>query len=611
MASVGSICRLGAGAALCLAGCRTPAPQVGDAHMTGTRPLTPTPMGSTVRSWLLCGPFPCDPGDLDRVRRTAHDTDLLAASGGESGVRPEDGQPAPGTPGTPPWLYHESPADSLDFLKALAERPPHENVVAYAYAVVQSDRAQDAWLAVGSDDTVKAFVNGQCVLDRYEFRALTKDQDVVPVKLAAGRNPLLLKVLNGGGGWGATCRVFTSDQFLTRLCDEAQAAPLACEAVFAGERLPGFRLDLPAWANGLAGTCAIRAVYYDTDGKEVATAARPGRYGAIVTITPANGRPRTEYVTLFRRPGDANWQNTVWDRFPGELPPGLGIAPDVVRHQQAILADYCKWLVAEDQSKRGDAAVLLAGLYETPADAPPAVQRTGPWARDQKWWYTLRKGLGTVNTLYLVDLPAGYANDSVKRWPLVLFLHGAGERGDDVARVRIHGPPKRAAAGDSFPFILVSPQCPQGTWWSVSELGDLLDRIQAEFRVDLDRVYCTGLSMGGFGTWAMACEFPDRFAAIAPICGGGDPHDVERIAKLPCWVFHGAKDSVVPLARSEEMVTALQAAGGKPGLTVYPEAGHDSWTPTYDNPAFYEWLLANRRGQPVWPAAESPAAPKP
>ena len=102
--------------------------------------------------------------------------------------------------------------------------------------------------------------------------------------------------------------------------------------------------------------------------------------------------------------------------------------------------------------------------------------------------------------------------------------------------------------------------------------------------------------MGGFGTWALAAAHPERFAAIAPICGGGDPKQAERLKDLPIWVFHGAKDPTVPLARSEEMVKALKEAGGEPKFTVYPDAGHDSWTETYDNPELYEWFLAHKRG---------------
>lgn len=596
---------VGVAALLAMAGCRTAATR-GDSMMPTT--LKPAPVGEFVRSWLVCGPFPCAAGDQDTARRAAFDSDLLASAGGEAGICPQAGQPAPGTARSQTWLACDSPADTLDLTKALADFTPHDNAVAYAYASLCSERAQSAWLAVGSDDAVKVFLNGECVLDRYLFRGAVKDQDMVQVKLVQGTNRILLKVLNGTGGWAAICRVLTADQALARLQDAAAAASLACECVFAGDRLPTFRLDLPDWAQCLAGRCTVQATFYDAGYNEVTTAARPGRYGAIVKVVPREGRPRTEFVTLFRRPGEVNWRATTWETFASPLPPGLGIAPDVARNQQASIGDCCKWLFADGLGKPGVGAVLLAGLYETSPTAPPAVRRTDVWSRDQNWWYGLKKKQGLVNTRYLTDLPPGYAAEPARRWPLVLFLHGAGERGDDLARVRLHGPPKRVAAGDAFPFILVSPQCPSGVWWCVPELLDLLDRIQTEYRVDPDRIYCTGLSMGGFGTWALACESPARFAAIAPICGGGDPREAERIAGIPSWVFHGGKDTVVPPAMGEEMVHALQAVGAKPGFTLYPAAGHDSWTATYNNPAFYEWLLANRRGHPVWP---TPAATAP
>ena len=197
---------------------------------------------------------------------------------------------------------------------------------------------------------------------------------------------------------------------------------------------------------------------------------------------------------------------------------------------------------------------------------------------------------------YLLYIPEGY-NEAKRPWPLVLFLHGAGERGDDLEKVKIHGPPKLAAAGKQFPFILVSPQCPQDSWWpkEADRLKALLDEIGAKYDVDKDREYVTGLSMGGFGTWALAFAEPHRFAALAPICGRGDPDKVAAIKHVPVWVFHGGKDNVVPLKDSEAMVEALKAAGATPKFTVYPEAGHDSWTATYDNPEFYEWMLAQRR----------------
>ncbi|MBC8873228.1 MAG: prolyl oligopeptidase family serine peptidase [Planctomycetes bacterium] len=198
-----------------------------------------------------------------------------------------------------------------------------------------------------------------------------------------------------------------------------------------------------------------------------------------------------------------------------------------------------------------------------------------------------------VTVDYLLFLPDGY--DKQESWPLILFLHGAGERGDDLELVKKHGPPKIVETKKDFPFIVVSPQCKPKVWWEPVKLLALLDDIVAKYKVDEDRIYVTGLSMGGFGTWALAAQSPDRFAAIVPICGGGEPYWTRRFPHLPVWVFHGAKDFGVPLRRSEEMVDALKKAGGEPKLTVYPDAGHDSWTETYDNPELYEWLLKHKR----------------
>ena len=204
----------------------------------------------------------------------------------------------------------------------------------------------------------------------------------------------------------------------------------------------------------------------------------------------------------------------------------------------------------------------------------------------------------TVKMNYLLYLPPGYPGG--QSWPLMLFLHGAGERGDDLERVKIHGPPKLIASeGRHFPFVIVSPQCPAEGWWSdddqIERLDALLEDAVGRYDIDRGRLYVTGLSMGGFGTWRLATLYPHRFAAIAPICGGGDPEEAKGLGHLPAWVFHGAKDPVVPLESSEQMVEALKKAGAPVDFTVYPETGHDSWTETYDNPELYEWFLQHRR----------------
>ncbi|MEO1972740.1 MAG: prolyl oligopeptidase family serine peptidase [Pirellulaceae bacterium] len=197
---------------------------------------------------------------------------------------------------------------------------------------------------------------------------------------------------------------------------------------------------------------------------------------------------------------------------------------------------------------------------------------------------------------YLLYLPKDYSEK--KSWPLMLFLHGAGERGGNLDLVKVHGPPKLIAAGREFPCIIVSPQCQKNRWWEPIELMALLDQIVATRNVDQDRICVTGLSMGGFGSWRLAAYSPNRFSAIAPICGGGETYWTRRFSHLSVWVFHGAKDMRVPLERSQEMVDSLSKAGGKPKLTVYPDAGHDSWTETYNNPEFYKWLLSQVRSKP-------------
>ena len=200
-----------------------------------------------------------------------------------------------------------------------------------------------------------------------------------------------------------------------------------------------------------------------------------------------------------------------------------------------------------------------------------------------------------IGLKYLLYLPSDY-DKSDKAFPLVIFLHGAGERGSDIEAVKKHGPPMLVENGKEFPFILISPQCPESTRWNNQTLvlTALLDDIEAQYNVDKSKVYVTGLSMGGQGTWALALAQPNRFAAIAPICGWTDTFEVCRIKHLPVWVFHGAKDLVVPLIKSEEMVNALKRCGAEEiNLTVYPDAGHDSWTETYNNDKLYEWLLSH------------------
>lgn len=196
---------------------------------------------------------------------------------------------------------------------------------------------------------------------------------------------------------------------------------------------------------------------------------------------------------------------------------------------------------------------------------------------------------------YLLWLPHDYKKDKKKAFPLLIFLHGSGERGDSLELVKMHGPPSIVENRSDFPFITVSPQCPKGKRWNHEDLQLLLEKVKSKYRIDPSRVYLTGLSMGGFGTWNWACNYPDQFAAIAPICGGGDIQFADALKNTPVWAFHGEADPVVPVKRTIEMVEAVNAKGGSARMTIYPEVGHDSWENAYNDPELYKWLLAQIR----------------
>ncbi len=199
-----------------------------------------------------------------------------------------------------------------------------------------------------------------------------------------------------------------------------------------------------------------------------------------------------------------------------------------------------------------------------------------------------------VECQYLLHLPANYS--AAARWPLILHLHGAGERGEDLEKVRGFGLARVCERDPAFPFVVVSPQCPADDFWRTDVLLGLLDEIEERYAVDLDRVYVTGASMGGYGTWALGAHEPERFAAIAPVCGRAAGLWAWNLIALPTWVFHGAFDPIVPIEESQRMVDALTKLGNPVKFTVYPRGLHDVWTRTYRSPELFDWFLTHKRG---------------
>lgn len=197
---------------------------------------------------------------------------------------------------------------------------------------------------------------------------------------------------------------------------------------------------------------------------------------------------------------------------------------------------------------------------------------------------------------YLAFLPKSYSAKG-EGVPLIVFLHGSGERGSDLEKVKAWGPPAIAEKNPDFPFMVVSPQLPEGEWWHALTLKGMLDEVLASYNVDRRRVYLTGLSMGGYGAWDFASRYPHYFAALAPVCGGGIALTAGGMRPIAVWVFHGKKDDAVPEEESARMVDALKAAGGNVKYTMLPEAGHvDAWVHAYGEAGLFDWFLQQRRG---------------
>jgi predicted peptidase len=209
--------------------------------------------------------------------------------------------------------------------------------------------------------------------------------------------------------------------------------------------------------------------------------------------------------------------------------------------------------------------------------------------------------------------------DDGETYPLVIFLHGAGERGDDNRKQLIHGLKEfvTPANREKYPCFIIAPQCPQEQRWVEVEWTldahtmpektseplrltfELIEKLTSELPIDRSRIYVTGLSMGGYGTWDAIQRNPELFAAAVPVCGGGDETYAEGLRSVPIWAFHGNKDTVVKPRRSTSMVEAVNRAGGRAKLTMYEGVGHDSWNPAYADPEMLAWLFSQRKPTPA------------
>lgn len=196
---------------------------------------------------------------------------------------------------------------------------------------------------------------------------------------------------------------------------------------------------------------------------------------------------------------------------------------------------------------------------------------------------------------YLAYLPTDYNKDNTKEWPLIIYLHGSSCKGNNLEKLKKYGPPFYLERGMQVNAIVISPQCPSNKNWTVGTwFESFFTELKEKYHIDPSRVYLTGMSLGGFGTWDLASRYPEYFAAIMPLCGGGKTSMVETLKDIPTWVFHGEVDKKVKLARSKEMVEAMQEVGSDPKFSILKGQGHGIQK-VYSDQTVYEWLLSHQK----------------
>ncbi len=370
---------------------------------------------------------------------------------------------------------------------------------------------------------------------------------------------------------------------------------LADRSIFDGDSFPKIDFQNKELVAAAMGPYALTVRFFDAAWNEVQAPAAPGRYGAWIDIHFDNGATDHRQLTLFKTatpylPAKDPYRVAV------EYPAAFGISSEALARERWNVQNFSGGMLKDAEHRSDDAALMAAALHDLAAD-PQRWHGFDIWRIDGAWWESLQEKLGVSrNYQRLVRLPDDYDQKPGARWPLILFLHGSGERGNDLEKVKKWGPiSSYLDQGHSLPFIVAAPQCPAGEWWDVAELSRLLDELEKTYRVDPKRIYVTGLSMGGYGTFDLAASYPERFAAIAPLSGGGNPALAERLRHMPTWIFHGGEDPVVPTRYSIDIADAMKRLGAPVKLTIYPGEGHGGWDKTYADPALYAWFLQHSR----------------
>ncbi len=537
-----------------------------------------------IRDWLILGAFP-NPRNKLSTPEWGYNVDYLKSLGGEGRAKL--------TPETEVSFLNE--AGQSEIARTVRAQTASSGVfhfdeiygktnyeLAYAYSTIWSGKAQSITAYFGSNDQGKVWVNGELVHTYKATRSCTARQDRFTFAVKKGLNSVLVKICETWGDWAFVMEVFTEESLalesqrpLARILRDIEGLGL-CFKDLAGDTMSVDKTEFPTvqWANPyevekLLGRFPLQVRWFDEQGKQVEQPQGRGRYTALAEgLSPdgirirrvkrlACGNPRALPTQADRKP-------LTLKTDPEDVSSIIGMANTGTDEVLGL-----SYLAPVKASSVGDG--LSAGTYAKLMDR------------------TIRKG---QTCLYWLYLPEGYG-ETERKWPLILSLHGSFRQGHDLSRIGKPIPPRADEIRRDFPFVVVTPQCPdEYDAWPSGLLADLIDDVVQTYAVDARRVYVTGVSLGGRGSWSFACDYPDRVAAVVPVCGTYDhPERLHRIKGIPVWAFHGDQDRTVPFEKTKKIVDDLKASGSKIRFTVYEGAGHGISGRAYSTKALYEWLL--------------------
>ncbi len=547
-----------------------------------------------IRDWFILGMFPNSRNTLDSPDSGFH-KDYLGAIGGEAKAEVALNSRVSytdeiGIPRTAQVQHAQTAPSGVFHFDKLYGRIDYR--LAYAFCYIESDRDQTVTGYFGSNDDAKVWVNGELVHEYPLPRSCKARQDTFTFRLKHGQNRVLVKICERWGDWAFVMEVLT-DEFIislgerpvTRVLRDIRELDLCLlstdgpEFSIAAKTFPKVGWNNPYRAQRLLGEFPFEVQWYGSDGNKLLQPQASGWYSAVIEGVNPDGllirRAKRFYGRADDRqkqPLDDNAAGGDWAARPGLLEshaeePSLQLIQDGPHSAAAV-----SYLAHQGTKSRKSAL--------------------GPGKHACTFNRYIQRG---QSCLYWITLPRGY--DKEKKWPMIIYLHPSSLQGHDLSMIGTPIPPDVDEIRNDFPFVVLTPQCPdEYDAWVGDLVVDLVDEMVKQYNVDSRRVYVTGFSLGGRGSWSVAVDYPEVFAAIAPVAGSyGQPQRISRIKDVPVWVFHGDSDRLLPIDPVKNMVQDLKDSGGNVKFTIYEGAGHGITSRVYRTKELYEWFLKQRK----------------